>query len=392
MTKPPAMYLWQMMAFNNPGNVFVTCQRQLGPYLEREIKSLNFEILRSGNTGVLIQASLNDCILLNLKLRCASQVLYSLKKFKAHHPDDVYEEAGKIKWESIIENPGYFSVKSTVDHPTINNNLFVNLRIKDAINDRLRKIRGNRPDTGAELKGTVISLHWKNEEAELFLDTSGDSIARHGYRKFPGKAPMLEALAAATIYASGWSGQSSFINPMCGSGTLAIEAALISTNTAPGLFRMNFGFMHIMGYDEKEYYRIRNAVEEEILEENLPVIVATDISEAAIETARKNAKAAGVEKFISFRVCDFASTPVPQENKGVICFNPEYGERLGNTTELEATYKRMGDFMKQKCKGYKGYVFTGNPELAKKIGLKANKRMVFFNSKIECRLLEYELY
>lgn len=381
-----------MISFKTPGNVFITCQRQLGPYLEQEVKDLNFKIVESGNTGVLINASLNDCILLNLKLRCASQVLYSLKKFKAETADDVYEEVSKIQWEEIIENPGYFSVKSTVNNPTINNNLFANLRVKDAINDRLRKIRGNRPDTGAELRGTVISLHWKNNNAEIFLDTSGDSIARHGYRKLPGKAPMLEALAAATIMASQWDRKSVFINPMCGSGTLAIEAALICSNTSPGLFRMNFGFMHITGYDEEVYYSMRNQAEAEINEDNIPVIIATDISEQAIETAKKNAKAAGVEKLIKFNVCDFELTPVPQENKGVIFFNPEYGERLGSSSELEATYKRMGDFIKQKCKGYYGYIFTGNPDLGKKIGLKANKKLVFYNSKIECRLLEYEIY
>lgn len=381
-----------MISFSKTGKVFITCHKQLAPYLEEEVKLLGFEITASFITGVSVNASLNDCILFNLKLRCASQVLYSLAEFRANNANELYDEAGKIAWEKIIADPGYFSVKSTVDNPTINNNLFANLRIKDAVIDRLRAIRKNRPDTGAELKGTVISLHWKNSTAEIFLDTSGDSIARHGYRKFPGKAPMLEALAAATILATKWNRQSPFINPMCGSGTLAIEAALLCSNTPPGLFRMNFGFMHIMGYNEEEYYQIRNRLEDEINEVDCPPIIATDISEEAIQTAIKNAKAAGVAKLISFKQCDFADTAVPENTNGVVFFNPEYGERLGNSQALENTYKRIGDFMKQKCIGYYCYIFTGNAELAKKIGLKASRRLVFYNSKIECRLLEYEMY
>lgn len=203
---------------------------------------------------------------------------------------------------------------------------------------------------------------------------------------------MLEALAAATLLATRWDRRSPLVNPMCGSGTLAIEAALIATNRAPGLLRNNYAFKHVIGYDsslyENEMQRTREAVRE------LPElkIYASDISPDAINVTRINAAMAGVEQYLDLYLGDFALTPVPELAGGIVIFNPEYGERLGEESALQETYKRIGDFLKQRCKGYTGYIFTGNLELAKKIGLKASRRIEFFNGKIDCRLLEYELY
>lgn len=381
-----------MISFDAPSTIFITCHKRLSPYLEREVREAGFMIDQVHVTGVQLTGSLNDCIRLNLRLRCASQVLYSMMKFTAENADHVYEEVLKKDWENIISGEAYFSVTSTVDNPTINNNLFANLRVKDAIVDRFRKVGNMRPDSGAVLKGTVIHLHWKNDNAELFLDTSGDSLARHGYRKAPGRAPMLEALAAATIMATNWNHRSPFINPMCGSGTLAIEAALIATKTAPGLFRSNFAFMHIAGYDEELYLSERGKLENAIEVPDGLRIIATDYSSQAIANARKNAHAAGVDDLIEFSVCDFYDTPVPEDGGGVMLINPEYGERLGDVQELTETYSRIGDFMKKRCKGYTGYVFTGNLELGKKIGLKPSRKVEFYTSTIDCRLFEYELY
>ncbi|MFT3843952.1 MAG: class I SAM-dependent RNA methyltransferase [Lacibacter sp.] len=381
-----------MNLFTTPSSITITCHKRIAPYLEKEVLELGFEIEEAFVTGVKLKGTMNDCIKLNLNLRCASQVLYSLRTFSAVNADDVYSYVKNYPWENILPHPGYFSVTSNVSNPTINNSMFANLRVKDAVVDRIREKRGERPSTGAELTGTVIHLFWKNEDAELFIDTSGDSLARHGYRKIPGLAPMLEGLAAATILASKWNRQSPFINPMCGSGTLAIEAALIATNRRPGLFRTNYAFMHVQGYDDKVYLKEDALLEEQIKDVPGLRIIATDYSPKAIDNAKKNAIAAGINKLIEFAVCDFALTNVPQDEAGVMMVNPEYGERLGELKELEATYARIGDFMKQKCRGYFGYVFTGNMDLAKKIGLKANRRIEFYNSTIDCRLLEYELY
>ncbi|MGN6566534.1 MAG: THUMP domain-containing class I SAM-dependent RNA methyltransferase [Flavipsychrobacter sp.] len=381
-----------MSLFTRKGNITITCHKRLAPYLEQEVRELGFTPEETFVTGVRLTGTLNDCIKLNLNLRCASQVLYSLKKFYARDADDIYRNAHTYPWESIFPDKGYFSITSNVFNDTINNSMFANLRVKDAIVDRMREKTGERPATGAELSGTVIHLFWKNEDAELFIDTSGDSLARHGYRKIPGRAPMLEGLAAATILATRWDRQSPFVNPMCGSGTVAIEAALIATNTRPGLFRLNYAFMHLQDYDESIYDHEMELLDKQIKEVPGLRIIATDYSDIAIVNAKKNAVAAGVADLIEFSICEFAKTEVPEGEKGVVYLNPEYGERLGDITELEETYVRIGDFMKQKCGGYYGYIFTGNLELAKKIGLKAKRRIEFYTSTIDCRLFEFELY
>ena len=381
-----------MSLYTTNSVIIITCSKRLAPYLELEVKELGFTIDETFITGVQLKGTINDCIKLNLNLHCASQVLYSLKQFEADNADGIYKHLADYPWENILPDPGYFSITSNVNNPTINNSMFANLRVKDAIVDRLREKRGTRPSTGSELTGAVIHLFWKNERAEIFIDTSGDSLGRHGYRKIPGQAPMLEALASATIYATRWDRKSPFVNPMCGSGTLAIEAAMIATNRRPGLFRTNYAFMHLQGYDEAVYLQEDALLEKQIVDVPGLRIIATDYSERAIENAKKNAIAAGVANLIDFAVCDFAATEIPADIPGIFYVNPEYGERLGDINELEKTYSRIGDFMKQKCGGYSGYVFTGNLELAKKIGLKAKRRIEFYTSTIDCRLLEYELY
>lgn len=381
-----------MNVFTDRSAITITCHKRITPYLKQEVIDAGFEIEDIFVTGVRIHGNVNDCIKLNLNLRCASQVLYSLKKFEATDADAIYRHVADFPWENILPDDGYFSITSNVSNETINNNLFANLRVKDGIVDRLREKTGKRPVTGSELTGAVFNLFWKNEEAEIFIDTSGNSLARHGYRKIPGLAPMLEALASATIYATRWDRVSPFVNPMCGSGTIAIEAALIATNRRPGLFRTNYAFMHIRGYDKDIYTKEDGLLEEQIIDVPGLRIIASDYSERAVENAKKNAVAAGVAKLIDFSVCDFADTEIPQDVRGIFFVNPEYGERLGQVNELEMTYKRIGDCMKQRCGGYYGYVFTGNLELAKKTGLKASRRIEFYTSTIDCRLLEYELY
>lgn len=381
-----------MQVFHNKSRVVITCNKRLSMYLEDEVKALGYTITRTFPTGVELNLTLTECIKLNLNLRCASQILYAIKSFKANTPDALYTEIKAINWDELIDFTGYFSVTSNVDNPNITTPLFANLKVKDAIVDCIKEKKGIRPNSGSDANKTVVHLYWKGTEADVFLDTSGETLAKHGYRKIPGKAPMLEALAAGVIYATQWDKKSTFINPMCGSGTLAIEAALIATNRAPGLFRMNYGFMHIIGYDEQVFFAERRILKDQIIKSINFKIVATDISEDAVEVSRKNAKTAGVDTLIDFEVGDFELTNVPEHGQGIVVFNPEYGERLGVHQKLELTYKRMGDFLKTKCKGYFGYIFTGNPDLAKKIGLKASKKIEFYNGKLDCRLLEYELY
>lgn len=381
-----------MPSFNKPSRIFITCSKRLSPWLQKEVEGLGFKIQKVFPAGVQLTGTLNDCIILNLNIRCASQVLFSLKAFDCNSPEELYDVVSEIQWESLIPQDGYFSITSSVSNPSINNSLFANVKVKDAIADRFRKKYGDRPDSGPELNKTVINLFWKDDQAEIFIDTSGETLSKHGYRKIPGKAPMIESLAAATILATKWNRQSPFINPMCGSSTIAIEAALLATNRRPGLYRSNYAFMHISGFNNEFYVQEKFNLSKQIVSVPGLKIIASDISEDAINISKVNAKAAGVEDLIDFFLCDFAKTPVEQDAGGIVFFNPEYGERLGDEIELEETYGRIGDFLKTRCAGYTGYVFTGNFHLAKKIGLQARRKIEFYNSKIDCRLLEYELY
>jgi putative N6-adenine-specific DNA methylase len=314
-----------------------------------------------------------------------------LKEFKCANPQELYQKVYAINWEDFISENSYLSIFSNVSTSSITNSQFANLKCKDAICDRLLKSKGQRPNSGPRKDKTVIYLYWKNEYCAIYLDTSGENLSRRNYRKNPYKAPLQETLAAGIISATGYDGSVPLLNPMCGSGTLAIEAALISLNIAPGLMRDNFGFMHIKGFDKKLWQDLRQNALARARKKLRSPIIAADIDKGAINAAKINALAAGVSHLIEFKVCDFADTPVPKE-KGILVINPEYGQRLGKVSQLEATYKRIGDFFKQKCAGYTCYVFTGNLALAKKIGLKTSQRRQLFNAEIECRLLKYEIY
>jgi 23S rRNA G2445 N2-methylase RlmL len=371
--------------------ILITCPKGLVPFLGQEVSALGFKVIAETIAGIEIRGSLEDTMRLNLFLRTAHRVLWHLSDFEARDPEELYAGTYTIEWESFIDENEYLSVHSSVDTPTINNPLFANVKCKDAIVDRLKKEKGQRPDSGAEMTGAIVFLYWKAERCSVYIDTSGDPLSKRGYRKIPLKAPMQETLAAGVVLASGWDGNGNFINPMCGSGTLAIEAALVALDRAPAILRVNFGFMHIKGFDRTKWEELRTEAKANAKKTLSGRIIATDNNPAAVKAAMNNAATAGAEHLIEFSVCDYNDTPIP-EGGGVVMLNPEYGERLGETSKLEITYKGIGDFFKQKCQGYKGYIFTGNMDLAKKVGLRAKRRIPFFNSNIECRLLEYELY
>jgi len=371
--------------------ILITCPKGIPPFLKQELLSLNFPVLSEAVAAVETEGTLDDTERLNLHLRTAHRVLFVLKEFSANDADGLYRELARIPWEEHIAADGYLCVTSSVETPSIRDTRFASLKCKDAIVDRIKDKRGTRPDSGPERDRSVVHLYWKEDRCVIYLDTSGESLSRRGYRKIPLAAPMQETLAAAVVLATGWQGQGNFINPMCGSGTLAIEAALIALDRAPGLLRSNFGFMHITGYNEPLWRELREEARKRPKKELPGRIIATDIDPDAVEAAKKNAITAGVEHLIEFGVCDFSETTIPGDG-GIIVMNPEYGERMGEVAQLEPVYKGIGDFLKQKCGGCTGYVFTGSPALAKKVSLKPKRSIPFFNSGIECRLLEYELY
>lgn len=380
-----------MSFWKKKSRIVITCAKGVPPFLRQEILSLGFPVLSQGLAEVETEGTLEDTLRLNLTIRTGQRILYLIESFEAKTPEELYRKVSRIPWEDYILEKSYFSVTSFVNNPTIKDSRYANVKCKDAVVDRIKERRGQRPETGSERDQVVIHLHWRGSLCQVFLDTSGEPLSRRGYRMIPLKAPMQETLAAAVNLATGWAGNGNFVNPMCGSGTLAIEAALIALGRAPGLLRSNYGFMHLLGFDESFWKSLRRRIRAESKDYFNGRIIATDISQQAIESARKNAMTAGVERFIEFGVCDFSQTPIP-EGGGIVILNPEYGERMGEVEELKEIYKKIGDFFKKRCQGYKGYIFTGNLDLAKRVGLRTNRRVTFFNGPIECRLLEYELY
>ena len=422
-----------MSLWKQKNKILVTCPKGVSPYLKTEIEALGFPVLAELDTAIQIEGTLEDTLILNLHLRTAQRVLYQLETLNVDTPGSLYGKLNAIPWETLLHDSGkaaYVCVTSIVDNPLITDSRFVNVKAKDAIVDRIRDKCGRRPNSGPDKDRAVIHLYWKNDQAYVYLDTSGERLSLRRYRKIPLHAPLQEILAAAMIMATGWMGEGAFINPMCGSGTLAIEAAFIALNRAPGLLRNNYGFMFIKGFPEALWQDLRKKAKDST-KKKLPVkIIATDIDKNAVRAARQNAQTAGVEHLIEFNTCSYENTPVP-EGGGIIISNPPYGERMdatnsemeyrrakeeatrgrkiiirkasdrpdkvsrissGTQARLDAIYQGIGDFFKKIGGGYRGYIFTGNLEMVKKVGLRTKQRIIFYNGEIECRLLEYELY
>lgn len=371
--------------------VLITCSKRMSPWLKKEASELGFDAQSSHATGIIINATYTDCLFLNLYLRTAFHVLYLLDEFSCDSLENLYRLITNIPWETIMPGGETLSVVSRANHPSVKNSMFVNQKVKDAIVDRIKEKTGKRPDSGPDKNNVVINIYWDKSHCWVYLNTSGQKLSNRTYRKIPLQAPLQETLAAGIIIASGYTGNTPFINPMCGSGTLAIEAALIALNKAPGLLHSNYGFKHTAFFDSGQWQKLRKEALSKSRKELIAPVIATDHNPETIKAAKKNAQTAGVGHLIDFKVCDFIDTPIPDE-PGTIIINPEYGIRMGEKKSLETVYSSIGDFFKTKCIGHTGHIFTGNLELAKKVGLKAKSRLPFFNGDIECRLLSYEIY
>jgi len=264
------------------------------------------------------------------------------------------------------------------------------MRLKDAVCDKLTATIGKRPDAGSSTDGMVVNLHWVQNKARIYLNMTGRKLSDRGYRKMPFMAPMRETIAAAVLMEMKYDGSRPLVVPMCGSGTIAIEAALMAKHRAPGLLRSNFSCNHWLNADKDAWSQQRADAKKLMSKQDPAPIIASDIEEEAVEASRKNAITAGVDHLIEFHVCDFAETPIPTSECGDVVLHGEYGVRLGE--DLVPTYKRIGDFLKTDCTGWDGYVFTSGKPLIAALRLKVSKRTPFTNAEIDCRLLKYELY
>ena len=397
--------------------IIISCAKALSRWTEKEVVALGYAPIEVTENTVVVRGAMRDVMKLNLWLRTAHRVLVPLLRTTCRNIRDLYGAVKSIDWENHLEADGYFSVSSVVHNFTIRDTRLPSLYTKDAIADRMREKCQRRPDSGGENRGAAVFVYWEKDEAIVYLDTSGEPLSKRGYRKIPGSAPMQETLAAACIMAMQWDRTTPFLSPMCGSGTPAIEAAMMAMNRAPGSLKGHFAFQSIKGYtqilpgESAPHVAPRQRLgatpeqiwKEIVLEakaqektEGLPPIVATDISPEAVENAHTNAIAAGVAPYITFRACDFADTPIPSSQgtrhkaQGTIFFNPEYGIRLGDPVELAPVYERIGTFMNTACRGWTGGLITGNPDLARLVNLYYRNRVPFFNGPIDCRLFVYE--
>ncbi|HBR05771.1 MAG TPA: RNA methyltransferase [Desulfovibrio sp.] len=384
-----------MNPWKDETTLLVTCPKALPVYLAEEMRNLGMDGVRELVSGVECRGTLSDCLKLNLEIRTGHRVLYELARFRASGPDELYAGVAKIPWEELIPADGYVSVSSALRTEAVRDSRFANLKLKDALVDRVAAKKGRRPDSGPNQDRTCVFLYWQGSDAAVYLDATGDSLSRRGWRTMPGKAPLQETLAAGMLLAAGWPGIAAqggrFLDPMCGSGTLAVEAAHLAQDRAPGLARENFAFMHVPGYRHRVWEGLLRAAEERVRDLAEGRFLATDKDPAQMAACHQNATRAGVDELLRTRVCDFRDLDVPP-GPGLVIVNPEYGVRLGDEGPLRETYKALGDFLKQRCQGWRAAILCGNPDLARHVGLKPSRRIPFWNAKIECRLLVYELY
>lgn len=368
----------------------VTCAPGLAGLLGEELKALGFAIESTDSTGVEVKGRMADAMRITLLSRTAYHVLQRFGDIYAKDVETIYQSALGLPWERVIPADGYVSVVSATRPGPDRNTMFINMRLKDAIVDRLNKVHGRRPDSGPSIDRTVVHIYWGEDKCRISLDLAGRKLSDRGYRQIPCRAPMRETIAAGVLMEAGYGGSRPLVIPMCGSGTLAIEGALLATGRAPGLLRANFGLKHLCTFDEKAWDDERLAAKKLRHKKNPALIIASDIDPDAVQASRRNAITAGVDHLIEFHTCDFADTPMP-DTPGTIILHGEYGQRLGSETDLPGTYRRMGDFLKQSCAGWNAHIFTAR-ELAGEIGLKASRRVPFENGSIDCRLLRFELY
>jgi putative N6-adenine-specific DNA methylase len=317
-------------------------------------------------------------------------VLVSLAVFPCASQEELYAGVHAIDWQGLITPTMTLAVDCTLRDSALTHSGFVALKTKDAIVDRIREECGSRPNVNTASPDVRVNVHLAKNVCTVSLDSSGESLDRRGYRLERNEAPLRETLASAIIGLTGWDGTLPLADPMCGSGTIPIEAALLAARVAPGRNRP-FGFERWRDFDERLWERIVSDAESGIRTLPVGLITGFDSDSRALAIARRNAEAAGFAGQLHFfhtALNEFK----PEGDKGVVIINPPYGKRMGDVEELKELYCQIGDIMKQRCRGWTGYVLTGNLELAKYIGLKASRRFVLFNGAIECRLLKYELY
>lgn len=370
---------------------FVTCARRLEPLLSRELTAIGAKEITIERGGVSFAGDKVMLYRANLWLRTAVRVLQPVLQADVHSPDELYEAVGSVDWEQFLTPEHTLAVDCNVRDSKITHSQYASRRVKDAICDQFRARCGRRPSVDPEEPMVGFNLHIYKNHAILSLDSSGDSLHKRGYRPILTKAPLNEALAAGLILQTGWRSDVPLIDPMCGSGTLPIEASWIALNRPPGLTRKRFGFQGWMDFDIALWAELRDEARRGVGKQLATPIAGSDIRRDAVQFSEKNARAAGVGHFLKFQRIDMRKLTLPEGEPGVLICNPPYGERLGEEKEFAPLYRTIGEAIRTRWVGWKCFVFTGNPTLLRAVGMQPRETIPFFNGPIDCRLARFEV-
>ena len=368
-----------------------TCARGLETVLADELRSLGAGGVAPDRGSVLFSGDLRTVYDANLRLRTAMRVLVPLVRGEVRSREGLYDLAASIAWEAVIADGQTLAVEVVGRHRAFRNTNFAGQVVKDAVVDRLRERRGRRPDVDRE--NPDIRLHLRLVEkgaSTLSLDSSGEPLSHRGYRPRGGPAPLAETLAAGILLLAGYDGSEPLLDPMCGTGTFAVEAALIATGTPPGLHR-EFAFEKWAAHDSRAFGEVQHEASHGHRDASQP-IVARDRADRSVRSTRRNLKAAWMDPWVEVEQRDALDLLLPWGSGGMIVANPPYGKRVGEVDRLYGFYRRFGNSLKKQATGATAWILAGEPRLAKVIGLKPSRRIPLFNGPIECRLLKFEMY
>ena len=360
----------------------------LEPILAQELTQLGANDIQIGRRMVSFSGNKELMYRANFQLRTAIRILKPIKHFKANSADDVYDAVKAIDWSLYLDLKKSFSVDSVVFSEEFKHSKFVSYKVKDAIVDQFREKMGQRPNISVSNPDIRLNMHIAEYQCTLSLDSSGESLHRRGYRQEAVEAPLNEVLAAGMILMTGWKGETDFIDPMCGSGTLPIEAALIARNIAPGVFRKEYAFEKWADFDSELFDSIYNDESNE--QEFEHHIYGYDIDITAVNKAKLNVRAAGMTKDITIEQADFKDFKRP-EQKALMIMNPPYGERI-STPDLFGTYRMIGDVLKHQFKTNDAWVLSYREECFDQIGLKPSIKIPLYNGSLECEFRKYQMF
>jgi putative N6-adenine-specific DNA methylase len=370
---------------------FVTVARGLEFLAAKELENLGAHSVTPGFCGVAFEGDRTLLYRVNLWARIPFRVLLKLGEFPCRDAQELYQGIQKIDWQPYLMPANTLAVNATGKNDRLNHTHFTALQVKNAIVDRQQQTLGDRSDVDTESPDVRINVHIDRETCTVSLDSSGSSLHRRGYRPAVGKAPLKESLAAALIQLSNWQPDLTFLDPLCGSGTLPLEASLKALQIAPGLFRDRFGFETWPDFDELLWERLRREAKASQLDRLPAPILGSDRDASIIQQARTNAKQCGVAQYVQFSQTALDRVEPPSDC-GVLLCNPPYGERLGSDRDLGEFYKQLGNVLKQRFKGWTAFILSGNKALASTIGLKSSRQIPVNNGSIPCQLMQYELY